>query len=140
MLARTDPEHAEDLFELAQQDIDDQWHYYEQMAGVEREVADEFEEGKHERRSEHQLSGFEAEETRLGVAACAPLTGESGRIAQAGRCRGIAWLSCRRCSRNRSSTKKWNSTGCSSISPNRLPKRSLIFRRWKNTTPDHAII
>jgi pyruvate-ferredoxin/flavodoxin oxidoreductase len=26
------------LIELAQRDIDDQWHYYEQMAGVEREV------------------------------------------------------------------------------------------------------
>ncbi len=36
MLARSNPEEAERLFALAQQDIDDQWHYYEQMAGVER--------------------------------------------------------------------------------------------------------
>jgi pyruvate-ferredoxin/flavodoxin oxidoreductase len=42
MLARMDPEHAEHLFALAQQDIDDQWHYYEQMAGVEREIVDDF--------------------------------------------------------------------------------------------------
>ena len=35
MLARSNPEHAEQLFDLAQKDIDDQWHYYEQMAGVE---------------------------------------------------------------------------------------------------------
>ncbi len=41
MLTRTDPEHAAHLFELAQQDIDDQWHYYEQMAGVERNIVGE---------------------------------------------------------------------------------------------------
>ncbi|WP_425395638.1 pyruvate:ferredoxin (flavodoxin) oxidoreductase [Aeoliella sp.] len=41
MLARTNPDHAEFLFNLAQRDIDDRWHYYEQMAGVEREVMDE---------------------------------------------------------------------------------------------------
>ncbi|MGE3244265.1 MAG: pyruvate:ferredoxin (flavodoxin) oxidoreductase, partial [Pirellulales bacterium] len=39
MLARTNPEEAERLFALAQQDIDDQWHYYEQMAGVTREIS-----------------------------------------------------------------------------------------------------
>lgn len=44
MLARTNPEHAEYLFDLAQRDIDDQWHYYEQMAGVERELSEGFEE------------------------------------------------------------------------------------------------
>jgi pyruvate-ferredoxin/flavodoxin oxidoreductase len=40
MLARTNPEHAEELFAMAQKDIDDQWHYYEQLAGVERQVAE----------------------------------------------------------------------------------------------------
>ncbi|MEX2186649.1 MAG: pyruvate:ferredoxin (flavodoxin) oxidoreductase [Pirellulales bacterium] len=44
MLARSDPEHAKHLFALAQADIDDQWHYYEQMAGVERAIRDDFEE------------------------------------------------------------------------------------------------
>lgn len=44
MLARSNAAHAEHLFALAQQDIDDQWHYYEQMAGVERDIAAEFEE------------------------------------------------------------------------------------------------
>jgi len=44
MLARMDAQHAEYLFDLAQKDIDDQWHYYEQMAGVERDIVDEFEE------------------------------------------------------------------------------------------------
>ena len=44
MLARSDPEHAAHLFALAQQDIDDQWHYYEQMAGVERDIVGEFSE------------------------------------------------------------------------------------------------
>lgn len=39
MLARSNPEYAEQLFALAQQDIDDQWHYYEQMAGVERAIS-----------------------------------------------------------------------------------------------------
>jgi pyruvate-ferredoxin/flavodoxin oxidoreductase len=41
MLSRTDPEHAEYLYGLAQQDIDDQWNYYEQMAAVKRALADE---------------------------------------------------------------------------------------------------
>ena len=38
MLTRSNPERAERLLALAQQDIDDQWHYYEQMAGVERSI------------------------------------------------------------------------------------------------------
>jgi len=41
MLARSNPPAAEKLFALAQRDIDDQWHYYEQMAGVVREVAEQ---------------------------------------------------------------------------------------------------
>ena len=40
MLTRTNADHARRLFALAQQDIDDQWHYYEQMAGVEREIGE----------------------------------------------------------------------------------------------------
>jgi pyruvate-ferredoxin/flavodoxin oxidoreductase len=38
MLARSNPEHAEHLLRLAQHDIDDSWHFYEQMAGVERNI------------------------------------------------------------------------------------------------------
>ena len=38
ILNLADPERAKHLTDLAQSDIDDQWHYYEQMAGVEREV------------------------------------------------------------------------------------------------------
>ena len=38
MVARSDPQNAERLTALAQKDIDDQWHYYEQMAGVERNI------------------------------------------------------------------------------------------------------
>ena len=37
-LTRSDPETADRLFDLAQRDIDDQWHFYEQMAGIERDV------------------------------------------------------------------------------------------------------
>ena len=44
MLARTNPSHAEQLLDLAQRDIDDQWNYYEQMAGVHRDITDEIEE------------------------------------------------------------------------------------------------
>ncbi|MBX7102646.1 MAG: pyruvate:ferredoxin (flavodoxin) oxidoreductase [Gemmataceae bacterium] len=40
MLSRSNPARADMLFALAQQDIDDRWHYYEQMAGVERDIAD----------------------------------------------------------------------------------------------------
>ncbi len=37
-LQRSNPKEAERLFRLAQQEIDDRWHYYEQMAGVERDI------------------------------------------------------------------------------------------------------
>lgn len=39
MLARSQPAVAETLFRQAQQDIDDTWRYYEQMAGIERSLA-----------------------------------------------------------------------------------------------------
>ncbi|NOX55727.1 MAG: pyruvate:ferredoxin (flavodoxin) oxidoreductase, partial [Planctomycetes bacterium] len=39
MLSRSSPDRAEALFDLAQRDINDQWHFYEQMAQIEREVA-----------------------------------------------------------------------------------------------------
>jgi pyruvate-ferredoxin/flavodoxin oxidoreductase len=41
MLRRSSPEAAEHLFSLAQKDIDERWHLYEQMAGVERTVPDQ---------------------------------------------------------------------------------------------------
>jgi len=44
MLARSNPEGAKHLFRLAQQDIDDTWNYYQQMAGVERNITDQMEE------------------------------------------------------------------------------------------------
>jgi len=38
MLARSDPSRSAELLDLAQQDIDERWHYYEQLAGLERAV------------------------------------------------------------------------------------------------------
>jgi pyruvate-ferredoxin/flavodoxin oxidoreductase len=38
MLARTDPERSDDLLALAQAAVDERWHFYEQLAGVERTV------------------------------------------------------------------------------------------------------
>jgi pyruvate-ferredoxin/flavodoxin oxidoreductase len=38
MLARSEPERARHLLALAQADIDERWHYYEQLAGVERSI------------------------------------------------------------------------------------------------------
>jgi pyruvate-ferredoxin/flavodoxin oxidoreductase len=38
MLARVNPERAEKLLHEAQDDVKDRWHYYEQLADVEREV------------------------------------------------------------------------------------------------------
>ena len=38
MLARTNPEQADRLLALAQKDIDERWHFYQQMAGIERTV------------------------------------------------------------------------------------------------------
>jgi pyruvate-ferredoxin/flavodoxin oxidoreductase len=40
MALRSNPEHSERLIAQAQRDIDDQWHYYEQIAGVEREMSE----------------------------------------------------------------------------------------------------
>jgi pyruvate-ferredoxin/flavodoxin oxidoreductase len=39
MLARANPAQAERLLELAQKDIDERWHFYEQMAGIERTIS-----------------------------------------------------------------------------------------------------
>jgi pyruvate-ferredoxin/flavodoxin oxidoreductase len=39
MVARSDPPNAARLVALAQKDIDDQWHFYEQMAGIERDIS-----------------------------------------------------------------------------------------------------
>ncbi|MGO9598744.1 MAG: pyruvate:ferredoxin (flavodoxin) oxidoreductase [Isosphaeraceae bacterium] len=39
MLARANPDQAERLLDLAQHDINDRWHFYEQMAGIERTVS-----------------------------------------------------------------------------------------------------
>jgi pyruvate-ferredoxin/flavodoxin oxidoreductase len=36
MLTRANPAHAEDLFAMAQRDIDDRWHFYEQMVTIHR--------------------------------------------------------------------------------------------------------
>jgi pyruvate-ferredoxin/flavodoxin oxidoreductase len=41
MLSRSHPETAKELLALAQHDIDDTFHLYEQMAGLEREVSEE---------------------------------------------------------------------------------------------------
>ncbi|MDX1659233.1 MAG: 4Fe-4S double cluster binding domain-containing protein, partial [Nitriliruptorales bacterium] len=41
MLERSDPQRAEALQRLAQQDVDERWRYYEQLAGLERTVAHE---------------------------------------------------------------------------------------------------
>jgi len=38
MLARSDPARSALLLDLAQRDVDERWHYYEQLAGVERAV------------------------------------------------------------------------------------------------------
>jgi pyruvate-ferredoxin/flavodoxin oxidoreductase len=44
MLMRSDPKRADRLLELAQIDIHDRWHYYEQIANVERSMAGLFDE------------------------------------------------------------------------------------------------
>ena len=102
----SDPEHAEHLFELAQKDIDDQWHYYEQMAGVEREIVDEFGGGRSMSvdLSTHYL-GTEAEEParrgRLPAVDRRP-----GHAAAAGGCRrggGRVAFAVRRADRTRGS-------------------------------------
>jgi pyruvate-ferredoxin/flavodoxin oxidoreductase len=44
MLTRSNPERAEQLQLLAQRDIDERWHFYEQMAGIERSAPGRMEE------------------------------------------------------------------------------------------------
>ncbi len=44
MLARTKPDEAERLFAIAQEDINNRWHLYEQLAEVDRIVSDDEEE------------------------------------------------------------------------------------------------
>src|SRR5664280_363948 len=41
MLARSRPELSEQLLNMAQADVDERWHYYEQLAGLERTVPQE---------------------------------------------------------------------------------------------------
>ena len=43
MLTRANPERASRLMALAQADADERWHYYSQMAGVERVIVMESE-------------------------------------------------------------------------------------------------
>jgi pyruvate-ferredoxin/flavodoxin oxidoreductase len=38
MLSRANPAQADELLALAQRDVDERWRYYEQMAGIEREM------------------------------------------------------------------------------------------------------
>ncbi len=38
MLARSDPERSQHLLDLAQAEIDERWHYYEQFGSVERMI------------------------------------------------------------------------------------------------------
>ena len=41
MLKRAAPDDADRLMQLAQRDIDERWHLYEQMAGIERTVPEQ---------------------------------------------------------------------------------------------------
>ena len=47
VLARTDPARASELDLLAQADVDERWHYYEQLGGVERSVPTQDAAGDH---------------------------------------------------------------------------------------------
>jgi pyruvate-ferredoxin/flavodoxin oxidoreductase len=46
MLSRADPDRAADLLDQAQRDVDERWHLYEQMSGVERGVEHQGEEAE----------------------------------------------------------------------------------------------
>jgi len=49
MLARSRPRAAEELMGLAQEDVDERWRLYEQLAGVERVAPGEIEHNGHAR-------------------------------------------------------------------------------------------
>jgi pyruvate-ferredoxin/flavodoxin oxidoreductase len=61
VLARTDPARAEHLQALAQADVDERWHYYEQLAGVERTIP--VDEHESESRLDHEEELAERGET-----------------------------------------------------------------------------
>jgi pyruvate-ferredoxin/flavodoxin oxidoreductase len=60
MLARSDPERSTALLAAAQEEIDERWHYYEQLAGVERHLADVHDVPGTSRTSEHDEGGHDA--------------------------------------------------------------------------------
>jgi pyruvate-ferredoxin/flavodoxin oxidoreductase len=63
MLARSDPARSAELLDLAQQDIDERWHYYEQLAGVERAVRESHRAGPNdEQLADEQLEQGESDD------------------------------------------------------------------------------
>jgi pyruvate-ferredoxin/flavodoxin oxidoreductase len=56
VLERSDPARAEHLQALAQADVDERWHYYEQLAGVERTIPVDEHEAEHRLDHEEQLA------------------------------------------------------------------------------------
>ncbi len=57
VLERSDPQRAEHLQALAQADVDERWHYYEQLAGVERSIPIDEHEIEQKPDHEEELAG-----------------------------------------------------------------------------------
>jgi len=57
VLERSDPARSEHLQALAQADVDERWHYYEQLAGVERSIPVDEHEAESRLDHEEQLDG-----------------------------------------------------------------------------------
>ena len=146
VLQRTHPERAAQLAELAQADADERWHYYQQLAGIERTVP-------HGHRPDPAIvpeveseagyrpgnGGDGANEPSTSAPAIwgsrsarpssprpRPRTGRSPRPA---RWRTRAWgrSSCPRCSRRRSWPRRSSSTEPSNRAPSTSPRRIDYF-------------
>ncbi len=69
MLQRSHPARYAHLMDLAQRDIDDRWHYYEQIANVERSLADLMDQCRNDNRFIDSLSWIETTQSHR----CRPL-------------------------------------------------------------------
>ena len=84
VLARTHPERAERLIELAQADVDERWRYYSQLGTIERTVAARVAWPRRRSRRSHRrqggLSDAHLETTYLGLTLRSPIVASAGPL------------------------------------------------------------
>ncbi len=81
MLARANPARAEKLATLAQADVDERWHYYSQMAAVERALPIDADPGAADDtpKENSNVSDPDLATTYLGLPLSGPIIASAGR-------------------------------------------------------------